>query len=100
MVLITGQQGRPTAGVTWTTNSVAQLILSVPDGKLPLERLYIAPHGNIFEIKDLNSPASIAPFEQSLRRLWCGTRATSALAPTMFDGFPRFAPGSYTAPVV
>jgi hypothetical protein len=100
MVLITGQQGRPTAGVTWTTNSVAQLILSASGGKLPLERLYIAPHENNFEIKDLNNPASIAPFELSLRQLWCGTRATSELAPTMFDGFPRFAPGSYTPPVV
>jgi uncharacterized protein DUF5624 len=39
MVLITGQQGRPTAGVTWTTSSVAQLILAASDQNLPLERL-------------------------------------------------------------
>jgi hypothetical protein len=99
MVLITGQQGRPTAGVTWTTNSVAQL-LAASDQSLPLERLYIAPHVNNFKIADLANPASILPFEQPLRQLWFGTRATSELAPTMFDGFPRYAPGSYTPPVV
>jgi hypothetical protein len=37
IVLITGQQGRPTAGVTWTTNSVAQLIpISGPDDMLAM----------------------------------------------------------------
>jgi hypothetical protein len=100
MVLITGQQGRLTAGVTWTTNSVAQLILAASGGQLPLERLYIAPHVHNFEIANLDDPAAIVPFEQQLRQLWSGTRATSELAPTMFDGFPRFAPGSYTPPVV
>jgi hypothetical protein len=36
MVLITGRQGRATAGVTWRTNSVAGMILAASRGALPL----------------------------------------------------------------
>jgi predicted TIM-barrel fold metal-dependent hydrolase len=52
MVLVAGQQGRPTAGVTWTTNSVSQLILGASNQKLSLERMYIAPHAQSFTVKD------------------------------------------------
>ncbi|MFD0663626.1 DUF5624 domain-containing protein [Thermocatellispora tengchongensis] len=35
MVLIAGRQGRPTAGVTWDTSSVATMIMAISGGRLP-----------------------------------------------------------------
>jgi len=100
MVLIAGQQGRPTAGVTWTTNSVCQLILGASNRKLPLERMYIAPHAKSFTVKDPDDLDAVRAVEEPLRSLWLYTRAISNLAPTMFEGYPRYAPGSYEPPVI
>jgi Domain of unknown function (DUF5624) len=100
MVLIAGQQGRPTAGVTWTTNSVCQLILGASNRKLSLERMYIAPHAKSFTVKDPDDLDAVRAFEEPLRSIWLYTRAISNLAPTMFEGYPRYAPGSYEPPVI
>jgi hypothetical protein len=100
MVLIAGQQGRPTAGVTWTTNSVCQMILGASNQKLPLERMYIAPHAKSFSVKDPDDLDAVRAFEQPLRSIWLYTRAISDLAPTMFEGYPHYAPGSYEPPVI
>lgn len=100
MVLIAGQQGRPTAGVTWTTNSVCQMILGASNQKLPLERMYIAPHAQSFTVKDPDDLEAVRDFEEPLRSIWLYTRAISTLAPTMFEGYPRYAPGSYEPPVI
>ncbi|MEH2470917.1 hypothetical protein V1281_007895 [Nitrobacteraceae bacterium AZCC 2161] len=100
MVLVAGQQGRPTAGVTWTTNSVCQLILGASNQKLSLERMYIAPHAKSFTVKDPSDLDAVRAVEQPLRSLWFYTRAISNLAPTMFEGYPRYAPGSYVPPVI
>jgi hypothetical protein len=100
MVLIAGQPGRPTAGVTWTTNSVCQMILGASDRKLPLERMYIAPHTQSFTVKDPVDIEAVRAVEAPLRRLWLYTRAISNLASTMFEGYPRYAPGSYEPPVI
>jgi hypothetical protein len=100
MVLIAGQPGRPTAGVTWTTNSVCQMILGASDRKLPLERMYIATHAQSFTVKDPVDVETVRAVEAPLRRLWLYTRAISNLAPTMFEGYPRYAPGSYEPPVI
>jgi hypothetical protein len=100
MVLVAGQQGRPTAGVTWTTNSVCQLILGASNQKLSLERMYIAPHAQSFTVKDPDDVDAVRAFEEPLRSIWFGTRAISNLALTMFEGYPRYAPGSYEPPVI
>lgn len=100
MVLIAGQQGRPTAGVTWTTNSVCQMILGASNQKLSLERMYIAPHAQSFTVKGPDDVDAVRAFEEPLRSIWFYTRAISNLAPTMFEGYPRYAPGSYEPPVI
>jgi hypothetical protein len=98
MVLVCGKQGRPTSGVTWTSNSVAQMILAASNGKLALERLYIAPHAEAFTAADAQDLAAVASFEEPLRRLWAYTRAICDLGPLMFDGYPRYAPDAGGAP--
>jgi hypothetical protein len=100
MVLITGQPGRPTAGVTWTTNSFCQMILGASNQKLSLERMYIAPHAQSFTVKDPDDLDAVRAFEEPLRSIWFYTSAISNLAPTMFEGYPRYAPGSYEPPVI
>jgi hypothetical protein len=100
MVLVCGQQGRPTSGVTWTTNSVCQGILGASDNRLPLERMYIAPHAPSFTVRDPDDLDAVRKVEAPLRQLWFYTRAISDLGPTMFAGYPRYAPGSYAMPVI
>ena len=100
MVVIAGQQGRPTAGVTWNTSSVATMILGASEYQLPLERLYMAPHAPTFATPVDGDLTEVAALEEPLRRIWFNTRATVELGELMFDGYPRYAPGELTAPDV
>ncbi|MDM0111332.1 DUF5624 domain-containing protein [Variovorax sp. J22R133] len=100
MALIVGKQGRPTAGVTWTTNSVAAMILGASRKQLPLERLYIAPHGPDFQVAKLPDLAAVRAFEAPMRQLWTRTRTVSELGPLMYEGYPAFEPGSVIRPAI
>lgn len=90
MVVIAGQQGRPTAGVTWHTSSVATMILGAAGGLLPLERVYMAPHAPTFATPRNGDLSEVIALEERLRGIWCGTRATVELGSLMFHGYPRF----------
>ncbi|MFI6297161.1 DUF5624 domain-containing protein [Nonomuraea sp. NPDC050790] len=100
MVVVAGRQGRPTAGVTWNTSSVATMILAASRGRLPLERVYVAPHAPTFATPADGDLSEVAALEEELRALWCGTRATVELGEVMFDGYPRYTPGGLVLPDV
>jgi hypothetical protein len=90
MVVIAGQQGRPTAGVTWHTSSVATMILGASGGLLPLERMYMAPHAPTFATPRGGDLSEVVALEERLRGIWCATRATVELGTVMFHGYPRY----------
>lgn len=100
MALIVGRQGRPTAGVTWTSNSVCAMVLGASRRALPLERLYIAPHAPSFQVAELPDLAALRAFERPLRELWCRTRAVSELGPLMYEGYPGYQPAVDARPVL
>ncbi|MFC5824598.1 DUF5624 domain-containing protein [Nonomuraea insulae] len=100
MVVIAGRQGRPTAGVTWNTSSVATMILAASRGRLALDRVYIAPHAPTFPSPKDGDLTEVSALEEDLRTLWCGTRATVELGEVMFNGYPSYAPGAFTLPDV
>jgi hypothetical protein len=98
MVIFAGQAGRPTAGVTQESHSIAGVVRAVSRGRLAAERVFIAPHAPVFPSCDpaeRDGSAVQARAAQALevgyRRLWAGLRATSELAGGMFAGYPRFA---------
>jgi Domain of unknown function (DUF5624) len=98
MVIFAGQAGRPTAGVTQESNSIAGVVRAVSRGRLPAERVFIAPHAPVFPACDPAESDGLAAqaraaqaLEAGYRRLWAGLRATSELAGGMFAGYPRFA---------
>ena len=91
MVIIAGKQGRPSAGVTWRSNSIANIILSASRGALPLDRLLIAPHAPVFETPKNGDLSHVSALEQPLRGLWAGTHAVMDIGAEMFDGYPAFA---------
>ena len=74
MALICGQQGRPTSGVTLGTNSIAQMIIAASDHRLPLDRLYIAPHGRALGIVQ---PSDLEPVRTASFVLFGPTRGRS-----------------------
>jgi hypothetical protein len=93
MVIFAGQSGRPTAGVTQESHSVAGVVRAVSRGRLAPERVFMAPHAPVFPPYD---PAAAGAsrardLEPGYRRLWAALRATSDLAGGMFEGYPRFA---------
>jgi hypothetical protein len=98
MVVIAGRQGRATAGVTWNTSSVATMIVGASRGRLPLERLYMAPHAPVFDTPHDGDLTQVAVMEPEFRRLWFFIRSTVELGRAMFPGHPRFQPGTYQAP--
>jgi hypothetical protein len=93
MVVVVGQIGRPTAGVTWRTNGVAGTVLAASRHTLPLDRLYIAPHAPGFATPVGGDLTEVAALEPVLRQLWAGTRVTVELGGAMFEGYPAFSPG-------
>ena len=90
MVLVSGQSGRPTAGVSWSTNNMCHLIHSASEGTLPPERLYVAPHAPGFSVAQLPDAQDLARLEADYRRLWCHTRASVEVSRGAFDGYPAF----------
>ena len=102
MVILAGQVGRPTAGVTQESHSVAGVVRAVSRGQLSPERVFIAPHAPVFPpynpAERDTSPATA--LEPGYRRLWAALRATSDLAGGMFEGYPRFAAPSADQPVI
>ncbi len=90
MVVIAGKQGRPSAGVTWRSNSIANIILSASRGALPLDRLLIAPHAPVFATPHDGDLQEVMSLEHPLRGLWAGTHAVMRLGADMFEGYPAF----------
>lgn len=98
MVLIVGRQGRPTAGVTLTTNAVAAMISGASRHKIGLERIYIAPHAPPFDVARPIDLQAIRSLEGGMRKLWWYTRAMSDLGPMMYEGYPKFVPSKNSRP--
>jgi hypothetical protein len=93
MVILAGQSGRPTAGVTAESHSIAGVIRAVSRGRLAPERMFIAPHAPVFPAYDpaAGDLGQAAAFEHAYRRLWASLGATCELGGQMFAGYPRFA---------
>jgi hypothetical protein len=93
MVVFAGKAGRPTAGITQESNSVAGIVRAVSRGRLAPDRMLIAPHAPAFPPYDpvVQDTSAARELEKGYRLLWAACRATSALAGGMFEGYPRFA---------
>ncbi|HEY0933812.1 MAG TPA: DUF5624 domain-containing protein [Trebonia sp.] len=93
MVIIAGRAGRPTAGVTQESHSIAGVVRAVSRGRLAPERVFIAPHAPVFPPHDpaRNDTSPVRDLEPGYRQLWAALHATSDLAAGMFEGYPRFA---------
>ena len=102
MVIFAGQAGRPTAGVTQESHSIAGVVRAVSGGLLAPERVFIAPHAPVLPPHDPAGDGATAArdLELGYRRLWAGLRATCELAGSMFDGYPRFAAPAFERPVI
>ncbi|KAK5989553.1 Pimeloyl-[acyl-carrier] methyl ester esterase-like protein [Cladobotryum mycophilum] len=100
MVLITGRQGRETSGVTVSTNSVAQILIQSSNMELPVERLFIAPHGIVPVIQNPVTADSLRTHEHQFRSLWSSLFGTGQLGETMFSGYPSYQPERTTRPVI
>ncbi len=100
MVVIAGQQGRPTAGVTWNTSSVATMIRGASGYRLPLERMYVAPHAPTFATPVDGDLSEVIAAEEPLRRIWFHTRASVELGSLMFPDHPRYSHGQVAIPDV
>jgi hypothetical protein len=95
MVIIAGRVGRPTAGVTEESNSIAGIVRAASRGRLAPGGLFIAPHAPVFPAFGTNPAAvgaleAVACLEAGYRQLWATLRATSDLGGQMFAGYPRF----------
>jgi hypothetical protein len=89
-VLIVGQSGRPTAGLTWSSNNMCHLLLRASEGRLPAERLYIVPHAPDLALSGDGGAASWSAVERQYRTLWHNTFANVLLSGEMFKGYPRY----------
>jgi Domain of unknown function (DUF5624) len=96
MVLVSGQSGRPTAGVTWSSNNMCHFIWRASCKRLPPDRLFVAPHAPKFSLESAPTEEALKALEHAYRRIWRGTRDTIDVARRAFDGYEpyRFAPAT------
>jgi hypothetical protein len=92
MVIIAGRQGRPTAGVSEESNSVAGVVRAASRNRLPGERLLIAPHAPVFPMFDGSNLDAVYALEGAYREMWSSLAAISELGARMFDQYPGFRP--------
>jgi len=97
MAIIAGRQGRPTAGVSWNTSSVAARSSALPGTNSRGTAL------NMLRTRQCSPPqetviwAKVRAMEQ--RTALSGTASGHPeLGPAMFDGYPRYVPGGTHAP--
>jgi hypothetical protein len=100
MVMISGRAGRPTAGVTWQSNSMCHLLYKASDKRLDPERLLIAPHAPALALADLAEPAGAAATETEYRRIWYHSRSSVEMSRLMWPGYPAFEKSVEHPPVV
>jgi Domain of unknown function (DUF5624) len=90
MVMLSGRSGRPTAGLSWTTNNMCHLLWKASNECLPPERVFIAPHAPSFVLSDIEDDAHLQRLSSEFRDIWTNTRASIELARCMFEGFPAY----------
>jgi len=100
MVMISGRSGRPTAGVTWSSNNMCHLLWKASDQRLSKERVYIAPHAPSFVLADIRDEDHLRSLDAEYRDIWLNTRASVELARAMFEGYPAFEATMDHAPVI
>lgn len=98
MVIISGRAGRPTAGLTWQSNSMCHLLWQASGQRLDPERLMIAPHAPPLVLADLDDDAGAV--EAEFRKIWFSARATVEMGRIMYDGYPAFRRSVEAPPVV
>ncbi|QBR03664.1 DUF5624 domain-containing protein [Paraburkholderia pallida] len=84
MALVSGQAGRPTAGVTWASNNMCYLLWRTSERVLLPERVLVAPHAPSFSVAQLPDEAGLAKLERNYRLLWLNTRASIDVARELF----------------
>lgn len=100
MVIVSGRAGRPTAGLSWQTNSQCHVLLKASDDRLDPERVFLAPHAPSFNPADLATPGGTKATEAEFRKLWYATRTTVEMAREMYADYPAYKPDLVAAPVI
>jgi hypothetical protein len=100
MVMLSGRSGRPTAGLTWASNSMCHLIWMASGQQLSAERLYIAPHAPSLVLADIQHEEQLRKLSAEFREIWNNTRASVEMARAMFEGFPSFEMAMRTPPSI
>ena len=99
MVILSGRAGRPTAGVTWQSNSMCHLLWQASDQRLDPERLMIAPHAPPLVLAEIDGPDG-GEVEARFRQIWFSSRATVEMGRIMYRDYPAFRRTVQAAPVV
>jgi len=100
MVLLSGKAGRPTAGLTWATNSNCHLLWRASGRRLPVENLHIAAYGPSFSAEEASDATRMSELENQYREMYAHLRANIDMARAMFDGYPAFVKSIEEPPVI
>ncbi|MDB5708146.1 MAG: hypothetical protein JWL96_216 [Sphingomonas bacterium] len=100
MVIFSGRAGRPTAALTWQSNSQCHVLHKASGERLPPERVYIAPHAPAFVPATLDTPEAAAAVEAEFRKIWFSIRTTVEMGRAMYADYPAYQPMIDAAPVV
>ena len=100
LFVVTGRQGRPTAGITKSTTNLARILKIVSRDQLPVDRIFIAPTVPGFEHPTGDDLSGVEAVEEPIRWQVARVMSSAELAPIMYDGYPAFAePPLYGPPL-
>ncbi|MGH6616637.1 DUF5624 domain-containing protein [Sphingomonas sp.] len=100
MVIFSGRAGRPTAGLTWQSNSQCYVLYKASGEQLPPDRVYIAPHAPSLVPAELDTPEGSARVEAEFRKIWFSTRTTVEMGRAMYADYPAYQPMIDASPVI
>jgi len=92
IVAVAGRQGRPTGGVTKSTNVIARILSLISEGRLRDERFFIAPHLPTFETPENGDLTEVAKLEEPVRWQLARVMSTYPLSDIMYPNSPPFVP--------
>jgi Domain of unknown function (DUF5624) len=88
--VITGRQGRPTAGLTKSTTSLVRILRHLSGDRLDLGRTFIMPTAPSFDPPQGDDLSGVVAVEAPLRWMVARVLSSVELAPLMYDGYAHF----------
>ena len=87
-VLVTGPSGRPSSGLTWSTNNACYLLWKASKEHLNPSDVFVTPHGPTVSVSEIEAGGRATETERQIRELYMALQAGIEMSRLMFAEYP------------